>query len=120
MGTHQGGLLLFLGPKQGCCLPHGPPQPPPIFSMLVSQTLAPRKREGQEQSRTCTLFICKYSLAYRCKANWKCNGHVVLEKFLADGLFQKCPLLDHKIKSDFKGLVLLSDLHNCLSLCENQ
>lgn len=48
--THQGGFLLFLGPEQGCCLPHGSPQPSPTFSMLASQTLVPGKSGGQEQS----------------------------------------------------------------------
>ena len=53
MATHQGGFLLFLGPEQDCCLPHGPPQPPPIFSMLAPQTLVPGKRGGQEHVQLC-------------------------------------------------------------------
>ena len=50
---YQGGVLLFLGPGQDCCLPHGPPQPPPIFSMLAPQTLVPGKRGGQERVQLC-------------------------------------------------------------------
>ena len=53
MATHQGGVLLFLGPEQDCCLPHGSPQPPPTFSMLASQTLVPGKKGGQEHVQSC-------------------------------------------------------------------
>ena len=44
MATYQGVLLLFSGQEHGCCLQHGPPQPPLVFSMLASQTSPPRKQ----------------------------------------------------------------------------
>ena len=41
MATYQGALLLLPGPEQGCYPPCGPPQPPPVSSMLASQTSPP-------------------------------------------------------------------------------
>ena len=44
-----GVLVLFSGQEHGCCLLQGPPQPPPVFSMLASQTSPPGYKEGEEE-----------------------------------------------------------------------
>ena len=51
MATHQGVLLLFSGLEHGCCLPQDPPQPPPVSSMLASQTSSPGYKGEEEGGR---------------------------------------------------------------------
>ena len=51
MATHQGVLLLFSGLEHGCFLPQDPPQPPPVSSMLASQTSSPGYKGEEEGGR---------------------------------------------------------------------
>ena len=46
MATYQGALLLLPGPEQDCCPQRGPPQPPPVSSMLAAQTSPPGVAEN--------------------------------------------------------------------------
>ena len=48
IAAYQGVLLLFSGLEHGRSLPWDPPQPPPVFSMLGSQTCSPGY-EGEEE-----------------------------------------------------------------------
>jgi len=48
MVTHRA-LLLLSGPKQGC----GPAQPPPVSSMLASQTSPPGGAEKDTNAQEC-------------------------------------------------------------------
>ena len=52
-----------------------------------------------------------------CEVRRKVSAVEFLCAMHSSEFFQKCPLLDHKIKPDFKGIALWSDLHNCMSLC---
>ena len=58
--VHQGDLLLLWGPEHDCCLPQGPPQPPPVFSMSASQTSPPGKwRRRKRRRKRRRYFYCQ-------------------------------------------------------------
>ena len=54
MATHRDALLLLPAPQQGCYPLRGPPQPPPVSSMLDSQTSPPGEKKQTLMSRTAT------------------------------------------------------------------